>query len=153
MLVLLALTLPAAVFTPAAGQTKAPPEASRPAAAADTIRLVPTTAAESLLTSSTVPAGERWSLARCVQTALERNAEVRTAHARSRQASGSALGGWSGILPSVSTEASYTQIRPDKARSQLFDPAFQIHNRHKTDNLLWSKLRSERSSQAKLDEF
>src|SRR6185295_13591662 len=121
-LVLLALTLPAAVGTPAAGQTTAPPEAARPAAA-DTIRLVPTTAAESLLTTSTVPAGERWSLARCVQTALEKNADIKVAHARSRQASGSALGGWSGIIPSVTTEASYTQIRPDKARSQLFDPS------------------------------
>ncbi|HYR69668.1 MAG TPA: TolC family protein [Candidatus Dormibacteraeota bacterium] len=123
-LVLLALTLPAAVFTPAAGQTTAAPGASRPAAAAaDTIRLVPATAAESLLTTSTVPAGERWSLARCVQTALEQNADIRTAHARSRQASGAALGSWSGIIPSVTTEASYTQIRPDKARSQLFDPS------------------------------
>src|SRR6266853_5417920 len=122
-LVLIALTLPAAVFTPAAGQTTAAPGASRPAAAAaDTIRLVPATAAESLLTTSTVPAGERWSLARCVQTALEQNADIRTAHARSRQASGAALGSWSGIIPSVTTEASYTQIRPDKARSQLFDP-------------------------------
>ncbi len=121
-LVLLALTLGAAVSAPAAGQTMAPPVAAR-SAAADTIRLFPTTAAESLLTTSTVPAGERWSLSRCVQTALEQNADIRVAHARSRQASGSALGSWSGIIPSLTTEASYTQIRPDKARSQLFDPS------------------------------
>ena len=117
-LVLLALALPAVASTPAAGQMTPPQTA--PSATADTVRLVPTTAAESLLAASTGAGGERWSLARCLQTALERNADVRTAHARQRQASGSALSGWQGIIPSITTEASYTQVHPDKARSQLY---------------------------------
>ena len=119
-LVLLALALLAVPSPPAAGQTT-PPQAA-PSAAADTVRLAPATSAESLLTAPIGQAGERWSLTRCVQTALEKNADIRVAHARSRQASGTALSAWRGILPSVTTDASYTQIRPDKARSQLYDP-------------------------------
>jgi outer membrane protein TolC len=119
-LVLFALALPAVNSTPAAGQST-PQPGSAPPAAADTIRLVPATSAESLLTAPAGQAGERWSLSRCVQTALERNADIRVAHARSRQASGAALSSWRGIIPSITAEASYTQIRPDEARSQLYD--------------------------------
>jgi len=118
-LVLFALVAPAVASSPASGQS-APPGAAPPAIG-DTLRLSPATAAESLLAAPLPPGGEEWSLVRCVQTALERNADVRVAHARSRQASGAALTGWRGILPSLTTEASYTQVRPDKARSQLFD--------------------------------
>src|SRR5687768_5393490 len=53
-------------------------------------------------------AGEAWSLARCIATALERNGDVRVARARTRQASGSALAAWAGILPSVSRSEEHT---------------------------------------------
>lgn len=119
-LVLLALVLPTVSSPPASGQS-APPSNSAPSAVADTVHLVPTTAAESLFAVSTGAGGERWSLARCLQTALEQNADVKTAHARQRRASGLALSGWSLIIPSLTTEAAYNQNRPDKARSQLFD--------------------------------
>jgi outer membrane protein len=58
--------------------------------------------------------GERWSLARCVATALERNGDVRIARARTRQASGSALSAWSGLLPSVSVGAAQSRFWPQK---------------------------------------
>ncbi|HKQ19401.1 MAG TPA: TolC family protein [Candidatus Eisenbacteria bacterium] len=61
-----------------------------------------------------VPGAERWTLARCIATALERSGDARAAHARTVQARGSALRAWSGILPTVSTEVSYSQTRPDK---------------------------------------
>ena len=60
------------------------------------------------------PGAERWTLARCIATALERSGDARAAHARTVQARGSALRAWSGILPTVSTEVSYSQTRPDK---------------------------------------
>ena len=58
--------------------------------------------------------GERWGLARCIATALERSGDSRAAHARTVQARGAALRAWSGILPTVSTDLSYSQTRPDK---------------------------------------
>lgn len=58
--------------------------------------------------------GDRWDLARCIATALERSGDARAAHARTVQARGSALRAWSGILPSISTDVSYSQTRPDK---------------------------------------
>jgi outer membrane protein TolC len=101
---------------PAAGQST-PPADAPPSAVADTVRLAPATPAEILLTSEPDSSGERWSLARCIQTALEKNVDVRGASARRQQASGSALSGWGGILPTISTGASYTQVRPDKYSS------------------------------------
>ena len=83
----------------------------------DTIRLSPTTPAESLLAAPSTEVGERWTLARAIQTALERNADVRVAHARTRQASGSALSAWNGIIPSVSTSVDYIYTKPDKNAS------------------------------------
>lgn len=61
--------------------------------------------------------GELWTLARCIETALKSNSDVRTAKARTDQASGGALGAWSNILPSVTTGADYTDTKPDKASS------------------------------------
>lgn len=98
---------------PSAGQT-APGVDPAFAATADTVKFAPATPSEILLVAPPGGPGERWSLVRCIQTALERNADVRSAHARARQASGSALSAWSGIIPSLSTEAAYTQVRPDK---------------------------------------
>lgn len=113
MLIFVAVALVAAAVQPAAGQS-APPAEVRATMAADTVRLVPATRAESLLVGSAGSIGEPWSLARCIQTALQQNADVKVARARARQASGSALSAWSGIIPSINTEASYTQVRPDK---------------------------------------
>jgi outer membrane protein len=131
MLVLLALLAPTVASPPAAGQSAPPPQAPPSVtgqsalppvpALPDTIHLSPSTPTESLLVAATGQVGERWSLARCIQTALDLNVDVRAAYARQRQASGSALSGWRGILPSVTTQAAYNQNRPDKARSQLFD--------------------------------
>jgi len=64
--------------------------------------------------SPLAPGVERWSLARCIETGLERSGDSRAAHARTVQARGSALRAWSGILPTVSTDLSYSQTRPDK---------------------------------------
>jgi outer membrane protein TolC len=61
-----------------------------------------------------VLAGERWSLARCVATALERNGDVRVARARTRQASGSALSAWSGLLPSLTVGAAQSRFWPER---------------------------------------
>ena len=58
--------------------------------------------------------GERWSLARCVATALERNGDVRVARARTRQASGSALSSWSNLLPSVTVGGAQSRFWPQE---------------------------------------
>jgi outer membrane protein TolC len=90
------------------------PAAAQSAATADTVRMAPATSAESLMVGLTVSPGVPWSLNKCIETALAQNADVKVAYARARQASGSALSAWSGIIPSLNTEASYTQVRPDK---------------------------------------
>lgn len=89
----------------ALAQTPADTASARAAVRADTSGLVSAPAASG---------AERWSLARCIAVALERSGDSRAAHARTVQARGSALRAWSGILPSVSTEVSYSQTRPDK---------------------------------------
>jgi outer membrane protein len=63
------------------------------------------------------PAGEIWSIARCIETALKQNGDARSASARTKQASGGALRAWSNILPSVTGSASYTRTEPDKRSS------------------------------------
>lgn len=88
--------------------------AAQTAATADTVRLAPATSAESLMVGLTASPGVPWSLTKCIETALAQNADVKVAHARARQASGSALSAWSGIIPSINTEAAYSQTRPDK---------------------------------------
>jgi outer membrane protein len=108
-----------AALAPAPSAAQAPPATAPPpaAAAGDTIRFTPTTPVESLLVSPITVEGERWTLARCIQTALQRNSDIRVAEARRHQASGSALSAWSGIIPSLGTEASYTYVIPDKTSS------------------------------------
>ncbi|MBI4365154.1 MAG: TolC family protein [Candidatus Latescibacteria bacterium] len=64
--------------------------------------------------------GERWSLARCVATALERNVDARSAHARTVQARGGALGAWGGVLPTISAGLVYGYQIPDKQSSVFF---------------------------------
>jgi len=64
-----------------------------------------------------VPAEETWSIARCIETALKQNVDVRSAKARTSQASGGALRAWSNVLPSVTGGASYTRVKPDKRSS------------------------------------
>lgn len=71
----------------------------------------------SMLVGPAPGAGERWSLARCVATALERNVDARAAHARTAQARGAALGAWGGLLPSISTDLVYSRVVPDKRSS------------------------------------
>jgi len=66
--------------------------------------------------------GERWSLARCLTTALQQNGDVRIARARTRQASGSALSAWSGILPSLSLSGTRSRFWPDRDLSRQFVP-------------------------------
>jgi outer membrane protein len=72
-----------------------------------------------------VAVGERWSLARCVAAALQQNGDVRVARARTRQASGSALSAWGGILPSLDVGASRSRFWPDKANSTQLVPVQQ----------------------------
>ena len=72
-----------------------------------------------------VAQGERWSLARCVETALRQNGDVLVARARTRQASGSALSAWSGILPSLSVAGSRSRFWPDKQNNTQFVPVQQ----------------------------
>ena len=112
----LMLVLAAVLLRPATPAAQ-PPPTTPPPAVGDTVRFTPSTPVESLLVAPITVPGERWSLAQAIQTALNNNADVRTAEARRRQASGSALSAWSGIIPSLTTEASYTYIIPDKATS------------------------------------
>jgi len=72
-----------------------------------------------------VAVGERWSLARCVAAAMQQNGDVRVARARSRQASGSALSAWNGILPSLDLSGARTRLWPDKANNTQFVPVQQ----------------------------
>lgn len=69
---------------------------------------------------SAADGGDRWSLARCVATALDRNVDARSAHARTVQARGGALGAWSGVLPSISGDLFYNHLIPDKQSSIFF---------------------------------
>mgnify|MGYP001576593421 CR=1 FL=1 len=62
-------------------------------------------------------AGEVWSLARCIHTALESNGDVRGAKARTAQARGGALSAWSNILPTITADASLSRVEPDKQSS------------------------------------
>jgi len=101
--------------TPSAGQTG--PGASP--APGDTLHLTPSTAAESLLVAPIAEPGERWTLTQAIQTALQRNADVHVAHARTTQASGSALSAWNGILPSLITNLDYNYIKPSRS-TQIF---------------------------------
>lgn len=96
------------------------PVRAQRAAARDTLKApaLPDTGAAFGRTPAAV--GERWSLARTVATALERNVDARAAHARTVQARGSALGAWSGILPSVSGNLTYNHSIPDQQRSIFF---------------------------------
>jgi outer membrane protein TolC len=110
------LVFAVALARPASPAAQTPPPPSAPAIG-DTVRFTPSTPVESLLTAPITLPGERWSLARAIQTALDRNADIRTAEARHRQASGAALSAWSGIIPSLNTEANYTYIIPDKSTS------------------------------------
>jgi len=96
-----ALSALAATAVLSAGDLAPPPAR----AAADSTMAVPT------------QAGEVWSLARCIQTALESNGDVRGANARTIQARGGALRAWSNILPTVSADATYSRIEPDKQSS------------------------------------
>jgi outer membrane protein TolC len=61
-----------------------------------------------------VVVGERWTLARCIATALQENGDVRMSHARTRQASGSALSSWNGILPSIDIAAAQSRFWPQE---------------------------------------
>ena len=100
------------------GSTPAPRDSIVPApATGTTLTPRPATAAESLLAAPTPFPGERWSLEQTILMALDRNADVRTAEARTQQASASALSGWSGIIPSLDTGADYTYSIPDKEAS------------------------------------
>jgi outer membrane protein TolC len=112
-----ALALAVVVVSGARAQTP-PAEKPSAAAAADTIRFHGATPGESLIAfpSNPIP-GERWSLVRCIQTALKQNTDVLSASAVTKQASGSALSAWSGIIPSLRAGLSYTYSIPDKSSS------------------------------------
>ncbi|HET9253139.1 MAG TPA: TolC family protein, partial [Candidatus Eisenbacteria bacterium] len=118
MMLALALALAPRSSPAQAPSTQAPVDTIVPAPApAATVTPRPMTAAESLLAAPTPFPGERWSLEQTIMMALDRNADVRTAEARTRQASGAALSGWSGIIPSLSVGADYTYSIPDKEAS------------------------------------
>jgi outer membrane protein TolC len=128
----LAFAMTAAVAPPGEGQTSPPggtPGSGQippPPAVGDTLRLAPATATESLLVAPPSGPGERWSLARCIETALKQNADAISARAAVQRASGSALSAWSGIIPSLSVDGSYSQTRPSKSSTDL--GSFSIDN-------------------------
>ncbi|HEY7728975.1 MAG TPA: TolC family protein [Candidatus Eisenbacteria bacterium] len=86
----------------------APAETSLPPPAAERV------GADTLVAAGGRAGAERWTLARCVTTALESGGDSRTARARAAQAHGAALSAWRGLLPSVSGDLAYSQSRPDK---------------------------------------
>lgn len=59
--------------------------------------------ADTTMATGGATGGERWTLDRCIATALKQNGDARAAHARTVQARGSALRAWSGVLPSLTT--------------------------------------------------
>jgi outer membrane protein TolC len=67
--------------------------------------------------AAAAPAAEPWSLARCIATALERNGEIKGARARTVQSRGVALSAWSNVLPSISADAQFVRVIPDKGSS------------------------------------
>ena len=71
-------------------------------------------APDTMTATSDRPGAERWSLDRCVATALAKNGDARAARARTVQAKGAAMSAWRGILPTISTDLSYSQVQPDK---------------------------------------
>jgi outer membrane protein len=119
MLLALLAGVPAVSEAQQPSPTPAPRDTSlsSPPPSGTSITPVPMTAAESLLAAPAPFPGERWTLERTILLALERNAEVRVAAARTSQAAGSALSGWSGIIPSLSTGADYTYQKPDRSAS------------------------------------
>jgi len=108
--------LAAAIFAPVI--LLAPPAAT---AADSTAVAAPVTAADNV-PAPAVTGLERWSLARCVETALRRNGDVRGAHARTTQARGNALGAWTNILPTINAEAGYGRTIPDERSAQVIVP-------------------------------
>jgi len=60
---------------------------------------------------------DRWSLAKCIATALDKNIDARAAHAQTERARGASLGAWSGILPSLSGNLGASRVIPDKRSS------------------------------------
>ncbi|MGE5175681.1 MAG: TolC family protein, partial [Hyphomicrobiales bacterium] len=102
----------------ATGPAASAQEAASPAGPDTAAASVGVSAADSTVqVSAGSTSGERWDLSRCIATALQKNGDVRGAAARTAQARGSALRAWSGVLPSISTNVSYSQIRPDKQSS------------------------------------
>jgi outer membrane protein TolC len=110
---LVAMASVATLASPASAQSDSTFTPVAPAPG-DTIRFAPATPAESLMVGLLGSPGVPWSLNRCIETALKQNSDVLVASARARQAAGSALSAWSGIIPSVDAQASYSQTRPDK---------------------------------------
>ena len=110
---------------------------STPPAAGTSITPAPMTPAESLLAAPTPFPGERWSLEQTILLALDRNADVRVAEARTRQASGAALSGWSGIIPSLQLGADYTYQIPDKEASftAVTDSIFGFRSKDRISSL------------------
>ena len=138
MMLALALVLLPIRSEAQAPSTPAPRDTIVPApAAGTTITPRPMTAAESLLAAPTPFPGERWSLEQTIMLALDRNADVRTAEARTRQASGAALSGWSGIIPSLSLGADYTYQVPDKEASftAVTDSVFGFSSKDRISSL------------------
>ena len=73
-------------------------------------------------TSPAATGPARWSLARCVETALRMNGDVRGAAARTTQARGGALGAWRNVLPTISADAGYNRTIPDERSAQVLVP-------------------------------
>lgn len=101
-----AATLAGAPFASAADSTSVTPPAAEATAA-------PAAPAGAVAADGV----ERWSLARCIETALRQNGDVRGARARTTRARGGALAGWSNVLPSVTGDASVTRLLPDEKSS------------------------------------
>ncbi len=117
MWIAVAVTVLVLTAGPAAARTDAPGSPA-PAAAPDSLGFGGVGLDRGAgLAEPSVPPGERWSLARVVAAALEGNVDARAAHARTVQAQGSALSAWSGILPSLTGNLSYTHQIPDKRNS------------------------------------
>jgi len=90
----------------AAAAALAAPALAQPAA--------PAAAPDTMVAATGQPGAERWTLARCITTALERGGDARAARARTGQAKGAATAAWGGLLPNLSGGLSYGQSRPDR---------------------------------------
>jgi outer membrane protein len=108
----------------AAGAQDADTTGAAPAPAPAAPPPADTVGVDTMLVATGGTGAERWTLERCVATALRQSGNSRAARARTSQAGGAAMAAWRGLLPTISGDLAYSQSRPDKLsglRGTIYD--------------------------------